>query len=97
MNRGGAEAVQHVPFNLPENASCSRKQLSQTQLASWDTPNPCSRKQLLLVSDILYFTMMAFIYSLQGKFFHADRVVVRNIPKHTHTHSTINVYGTVHR
>jgi len=39
----GVEAVQHVPFNLPANASCSRKQLSQTQHASWDTPNPCSR------------------------------------------------------
>ena len=47
----------------------------------------------------VYFTVMACIYSLQGKFFHASRMMGRNIQTHTHTHthSTFNVRGTMHR
>lgn len=48
-------AARSVSFNLPEDASCNKTQLPQTQPISWDPQNPCSRKQLLLVSSIIHY------------------------------------------
>jgi hypothetical protein len=55
VRSSGAGAAQRVPFNLPEDASCNKTQLQQTQPASWDPQNPCSQKQLILVPSALHY------------------------------------------
>lgn len=73
-------AAQRVPFNLPEDASCNKTQLPQTQPASWDPQNPCSRKQLLLVSSIIHYDVL---HSFTSEWiFCACRIMVRNFIEH---------------